>query len=110
MAVITVVAGGKRHHLDMEGKLWYKKSQYNTGEEVEHLRAHRLKVPIAADMARTLPFDQICPAYFKKAGSSSSSSGGGGQTASRQPERFQRQERKTQRGRSITLKRNSREN
>jgi hypothetical protein len=93
-----MLAGGKRHHLDMEGKLWYKKSQFNTPEEINHLRSHKLRVPIASDMDRTLPFDQICPTYFKQTG--------GRTSANSVEERFQRREKKTERGRSITLKRN----
>eukprot|EP00603_Paraphysomonas_imperforata_P007361 CAMPEP_0114413500 /NCGR_PEP_ID=MMETSP0103-20121206/889_1 /TAXON_ID=37642 ORGANISM="Paraphysomonas imperforata, Strain PA2" /NCGR_SAMPLE_ID=MMETSP0103 /ASSEMBLY_ACC=CAM_ASM_000201 /LENGTH=370 /DNA_ID=CAMNT_0001581581 /DNA_START=195 /DNA_END=1308 /DNA_ORIENTATION=+ len=70
-AVFHFNGGGKRHHLDLEGKLWYKKSQFNTNEEIEHLRSHRLRAPIATDMSRTLAFEQICPAYFKQSSSTS---------------------------------------
>jgi hypothetical protein len=89
--------------LELEGKLWYKKDQYNSADEMRLLRAHPLRVPIASDPSRTLRFDQICPAYFKPSGA------GGGGGAGRQMERFQKQVRKTPRGHSITMKRNSRE-
>lgn len=102
------MAGGKRHHLDMEGKLWYKKSQYNTEEEVDHLRAYRLRVPLLTQPDRTLAFEQICPAYFKSSTSGKQQKQKKPQQQQK-PERFQRQEKKTQRGRSITLKRTKRE-
>lgn len=101
-SLVFFTSGGKRHHLDLEGKLWYKKNQFNVPEEVTSLREHLLKVPIPSDPTRTLRFDQICPGYFPGSGGA-----GGG---AKQGDQFRRQERKTKRGHAITMKkRNNRE-
>ncbi len=88
----------------MEGKLWYKKSQYNTQEEIQSLRAHRLRVPLIADPDRTLPFDQICPLYFKSSGESNAMAPR--PSSGKSEETYQRRERKTERGRSIQYRKN----
>jgi len=57
--------GGKRHHLEMERRVWYKRKEYNTDEMKEQLRAHQVFAPNERNPSRRLRFDQLCPNYVK---------------------------------------------
>jgi hypothetical protein len=54
--------GGKRHHLKMEGQMWYKARQHNTPEAREALREHLLTMPGKTDAERQ--FKSICGGYL----------------------------------------------
>jgi hypothetical protein len=57
--------GGKIHHLEMEGKLWYKQPRYNTRDEIDKLRSSLISAPLAENPSRKIRFDSMCPKYFK---------------------------------------------
>lgn len=62
-AVFHFNGGGKRHHLSMEGMMWYKNKRYSTNEEKQKLASHLLSVP--SHPSGKLRFDQICSSYIK---------------------------------------------
>jgi hypothetical protein len=58
--------GGKRHHLVMENKLWYKQgNEYISREAMQVLANTEISVPLASNMGRKIKFSQICGTYFK---------------------------------------------
>jgi hypothetical protein len=62
-AVFHFNGGGKRYHLDMESKMWYKDKKYNTAKELERLKSHLVSIP-NEDAQRRIRFDQLCPDYL----------------------------------------------
>ena len=63
--VLHFNGGGKRHHLGMEARAWYKGSKYNTADEKEKLRSHLITAPSDANPDRKLRFDELCRGYVK---------------------------------------------
>lgn len=61
-SVIHFNGGGKAYHLQMESKMWYKESQYNTDIKKDMLKKHLVSVPTAPN--GKLPFATLCPNYF----------------------------------------------
>jgi len=57
--------GGKKHHLKMESKLWYKAAKYNTPEQRNKLATTVISTPIDEFRNRTMQFNKICTTYFK---------------------------------------------
>lgn len=58
--------GGKRHHLNMEAQLWYKKqAKYNTKDAMRTIADTEISVPIPTNRDRKLKFKDICREYFK---------------------------------------------
>ncbi len=64
-AILHFNGGGKRHHLDMEARVWYKGQAFNGPAELSELRAHLVAAPTTSNPKRHLRFDQICPGYVK---------------------------------------------
>ncbi len=63
--VLHFNGGGKRHHLAMEGKMWYKALSHNSPQQKEQLKAHSITAPSDTNPSRKLRFDEICPLYVK---------------------------------------------
>ena len=63
-AVFHFNGGGKSHHLDMEGKMWYQSEDMNTIEIREKLSSHSIRVPTAP--SGVLAFKDICGDYLNK--------------------------------------------
>lgn len=63
-AVFHFNGGGKAHHLEMEGKVWYKRPDENTPEKRRALGAHLLSVPTAVGTGGKLRFDKMCRTYI----------------------------------------------
>jgi len=61
-AVIHFNGGGKRHHLQMEAKMWYKQREFNTPERRKSLGDYALSVPTAA--GGKLAFRELCGNYL----------------------------------------------
>lgn len=58
--------GGKRHHLNMESQLWYKKNpKFNTREALRAVADTEISVPVASDENRKMKFRDMCAPYFK---------------------------------------------
>ena len=55
--------GGKRHHLQMESKVWYKGAMFNSRDDIVQLRKHLVSAPTASKPKRRLNFEQLCPTY-----------------------------------------------
>ena len=65
-AVIHFNGGGKRHHLDMEGKSWYKNSKFNTPADRLKIAEYLLSVPTATATGGKLAFKDLCGDYLRK--------------------------------------------
>lgn len=63
-AIFHFNGGGKRVHMSMEGKMWYKQPQYNTVQHKQDIRAHLVSAPVQGDQSRKLPFSKLCPKYL----------------------------------------------
>eukprot|EP01041_Mallomonas_annulata_P005397 gene5397-10793_t len=61
-AVFHFNGGGKTHHLQMENKIWYKKTEFNTRTHIENLAGYNLIVP--SQNSGKLRFVDICPDYI----------------------------------------------
>ena len=61
-AVFHFNGGGKSHHLDMEGKMWYQSEDMNTIEIRKQLSSHAIRIPTAA--SGILTFKDICGGYL----------------------------------------------
>lgn len=62
-SVLHFNGGGKRYHLNMESRMWYKNKEYNTKEMKDKLGSFLLIVPTAKN--GVLRFDQLCRDYFR---------------------------------------------
>jgi len=61
-AVFHFNGGGKKHHLAMEGRAWYKRRGYSPGD-VE--RIYDTELRFNGEMR---PFRDVCPGHLKRAG------------------------------------------
>lgn len=61
-ALIHFNGGGKRHHLNMEGKMWYKNGAFNSLLERTTLANYELIVPTMPEAK--LAFKELCRDYF----------------------------------------------
>ena len=62
-AVIHFNGGGKKDHLRMEKM--YKDKQDTSAEMKKKLAKYNLNVPTAITLNRRMPFESLCPKYFK---------------------------------------------
>ncbi len=62
-SIIHFNGGGKSHHLQMEGQVWYKLPDHNTLKDKEQLRGSLLIMP--GQPNDRLTFDDICPGYVR---------------------------------------------
>ena len=62
-SILHFNGGGKTHHLDMEGKMWYQDAVHNTKEIRERLASRLINVPTA--VGGRMRFDKLCTAYVQ---------------------------------------------
>ena len=62
-AVFHFNGGGKTHHLNMESKMWYKQSKYNTIDQINKLGDTLLNVPSKEN--GYLKFKDLCTEYIR---------------------------------------------
>jgi hypothetical protein len=62
-AVFHFNGGGKAHHLNMEGQMWYKQSKYHYGEFRKQLAEAEIIVPTNAN--GKMKFEELCANYMK---------------------------------------------
>ncbi len=65
-AVFHFNGGGKRHHLEMESKMWYRQPKFNTLKAIDDISKHAIKMPSEVDKDRTFTFNQICGEHLRK--------------------------------------------
>lgn len=66
-AVFHFNGGGKRYHLDMESKMWYKEKSYNSRETLDRLKNHMISIPSEnTQVQRRIQFDELCPGYIDR--------------------------------------------
>jgi hypothetical protein len=63
-AVIHFNGGGKRAHLPMEAKSWYKAPEANTERIRNPLKDTQLKAPLETNPGRKLAFNDVCKEYL----------------------------------------------
>lgn len=61
-AIFHFNGGGKKHHLQMEGSVWYKGKEFYTGMNGKMLREHYIMVP-SAKLGK-LSFEAMCQDYL----------------------------------------------
>lgn len=66
-AIFHFNGGGKAHHLEMEGKMWYKKTKYYQGEDLTKLANYIIRVPDSPKYPDgTITFQELCGDYLRQ--------------------------------------------